>query len=42
VVASGDNLASIADRFGIAVDELTTSSGAYGALVPGKNLALRP
>jgi LysM repeat protein len=41
VVASGDNLSSIADRFGITMDELTTSSGAYGALVPGKKLALR-
>lgn len=41
VVASGDNLSSIADRLGITVDELTTTSGAYGQLQPGMKLALR-
>lgn len=41
VVASGDNLSSIADRLGITVDELTTNSGAYGQLQPGMKLALR-
>lgn len=40
--ASGDNLSSIADRFGITVDELTTTSGACGGIVPGKRLALSP
>ena len=42
VVASGDNLSSIADRLGITVDELTTTSGAYGQLQPGMKLALKP
>ncbi|WP_440294438.1 LysM peptidoglycan-binding domain-containing protein [Humibacter sp.] len=42
VVASGDNLSSIADRLGITVDELTTTSGAYAGIVPGQRLALRP
>ena len=42
VVASGDNLSSIADRFGITMDELTTTSGAYAGIVPGQRLALRP
>jgi LysM repeat protein len=42
VVASGDNFSSIADRFGITVDELSTTSGVYSGLVPGKRLALRP
>lgn len=40
--ASGDNLSSIADRFGITLDELTTTSGACGGIVPGKRLALSP
>lgn len=42
VVASGDNLSSIADRLGITVDELTTTSGTYAGIVPGQRLALRP
>ncbi|GAB3388529.1 hypothetical protein GCM10027568_09630 [Humibacter soli] len=42
VVVSGDNISSIAERLGITVDELTTTSEAYGALLPGKKLALKP
>ncbi|GAB3608293.1 hypothetical protein GCM10027414_04180 [Humibacter ginsengiterrae] len=42
VVASGDNLSSIADRLGITFDELTTNSGAYEMLQPGQKLDLRP
>lgn len=42
VVVSGDNLSSIADRLGMTLDELTTVSGAYGELLPGNKLDLKP
>ena len=40
VVAAGDNLSSIAERFGISVDDLVSRAEAYGAIHPGDELNL--
>lgn len=40
VVAAGDNLSSIAERFGISLDDLITRAEAYGAIHPGDKLNL--
>lgn len=40
VVAAGDNLSSIAERFGISLDDLITRAEAYGAIHPGDELNL--
>lgn len=40
VVASGDNLSTIAERLGITLDDLISRAGAYAAIHPGDRLSL--
>lgn len=40
VVASGDNLSTIAERLGITLDDLVSRAGAYAGIHPGDRLSL--